>query len=69
MRVKAACVSAVCDFRRLGPFQVNLREYERKRFEPCIREAEAGLDLWLWRGGYDAELGIDAAGLEDLPVG
>jgi CRISPR-associated endonuclease/helicase Cas3 len=46
------------NFRKLIPFQVNLRRYELANFASSIVQADPDLDLFVWRGGYDAEIGL-----------
>lgn len=54
-----------CDFRRLAPYQVNLRPWERARVAGNIASATPTLDLWT--GIYDNDVGIKSATDGSLP--
>ncbi len=45
-------------FRRLAPFQLNLRHYELVKLGAWAAEEAPG--LWVWRGGYDSKVGVTA---------
>jgi CRISPR-associated endonuclease/helicase Cas3 len=45
-------------FRRLTPFQVNLRTFELTKMGAWAAEEASG--LWVWRGGYDSSVGVTA---------
>ena len=59
-----ALLDAVCrrptraNFRKLAPFQVNLRRYERDKLDRAVTEEAPG--LFVWRGGYDPDIGLTA---------
>jgi hypothetical protein len=46
------------NFRKLIPFQVNLQRHELAKFASSIVQADPDLDLFVWRGGYDEEIGV-----------
>jgi CRISPR-associated endonuclease/helicase Cas3 len=54
------------NFRRLAPFQVNLRRYERDKAGGAV--AEEGPGLLVWRGPYDDELGLTGEAADWLLV-
>jgi CRISPR-associated endonuclease/helicase Cas3 len=54
--VRAAPTSA--NFRKLIPFQVNLRRYELLKYQLVSEDPD--IDLFVWRGGYDSDLGLTA---------
>jgi CRISPR-associated endonuclease/helicase Cas3 len=46
------------NFRKLTPYRVNLRRYERNKLDRSVTEEAPG--LFVWRGGYDPEIGLTA---------
>lgn len=46
------------NFRRLAPFQVNLRRHELTRFQPFVEPLDENIDLLIWHGAYDQQRGI-----------
>jgi CRISPR-associated endonuclease/helicase Cas3 len=52
------------NFRKLAPYQVNLRRYERNKLDRSVTEEVPG--LFVWRGGYDAEIGLTADNVDTL---
>jgi CRISPR-associated endonuclease/helicase Cas3 len=54
------------NFRRLTPFQVNLRRYELAKAGGAVAEEVPG--LFVWRGGYDEALGLTADNMDVLLV-
>jgi CRISPR-associated endonuclease/helicase Cas3 len=51
-------------YRRLGPFQVNLRTYELGEAGSSVIEEVPG--VLVWRGGYDPHLGLTAENVDVL---
>jgi CRISPR-associated endonuclease/helicase Cas3 len=54
------------NFRKLNPYQVNLRRYELNKVGGSVEQLDARLDLLVWRGPYDADLGLRAADADVL---
>lgn len=52
------------NFRKLVPFQVNLRRYERDKLDRAVAEEAPG--LLVWRGGYDPDTGLTADNADAL---
>jgi CRISPR-associated endonuclease/helicase Cas3 len=52
--VRAAPISM--NFRKLIPFQVNLRRHELLKYGLVPEDSD--LDLFVWRGGYDPDVGL-----------
>jgi CRISPR-associated endonuclease/helicase Cas3 len=52
------------NFRKLAPFQVNLRRYERDKADRAVTEEAPG--LLVWRGGYDKDIGLTADNVDTL---
>jgi CRISPR-associated endonuclease/helicase Cas3 len=52
--VRSAPTSAA--FRKLIPFQVNLRRHELLKYQ--LVPEDPNLDMFVWRGGYDPEVGL-----------
>jgi CRISPR-associated endonuclease/helicase Cas3 len=52
------------NFRRLVPFQINLRRHERDKLDRAVAEEAPG--LLVWRGGYDADIGLTADNADAL---
>src|SRR5262249_9748982 len=53
-------------FRRLAPFQVNLRRYELAKAGGSV--TDEGRGLFVWRGGYDPETGLTAENVDALLI-
>jgi hypothetical protein len=51
-------------FRRLTPFQVNLRRDELAQADQAVKEEAPG--VLVWRGGYDPEIGLTASNVDTL---
>lgn len=52
------------NFRKLTPYQVNLRRYELNKLDRSVTEEAPG--LFVWRGGYDSEIGLTADNVDTL---
>ncbi len=52
------------NFRKLAPFQVNLRRYELAKAGGSVGEEGSG--VLVWHGGYDADLGLTAENVDTL---
>lgn len=53
-------------YRRLNPFQVNLHRYELVKASAMVAEEAPG--LFVWRGGYDPDLGLIADNVDVLLI-
>ena len=53
-------------YRRLNPFQVNLHRYELAKVSAMVAEEAPG--LFVWRGGYDPDLGLTADNVDVLLI-
>src|SRR5262249_4601933 len=56
------------NFRKLNPFQVNLRRYKLAAFRGAQGAEQPRLELFVWRGGYDRETGLTAENADTLLI-
>jgi CRISPR-associated endonuclease/helicase Cas3 len=56
------------NFRRLIPFQVNLRRYELAKASDFVARLDERLDLLAWYGEYDSDLGLSHENADMLLV-
>ena len=57
------------NFRKLGPFQVNLRRNEvLGELRKCIDQPFQHLELFVWYGPYDERLGMSSESTEQLMI-
>ena len=56
------------NFRKLIPFQVNLRRYELARAGDTVVRLDDRLNLVAWYGSYDADVGLENEAADTFPV-